>query len=534
MPFDPSSAKPLEFDPTTAKPAPAPTITGPQPSTLDRVVASPPVRLIHDFGGGMLRGAADLATMFGPLSAGKPAVDMVANAIETPYQAALARNRNTPGYAAARANADQRTSGGFMDQMTAPFNPAMAGIAGAPGGLDAMNANADAQAAAQENYSKNNPVKSFGAGMAGGLLMAPQLAKPPAAMATLRPMADEANKAGYVLAPRMISDKPGVVADTLAGWSGKVKTAQGASAKNQEVTNALAISDLGLPADTVLTDKVFESVRKEAGKAYAAIPKALPNVATDKQFLDEITTLGGANSAAASEFPDIMKNADIEKLVGGLANKQSFPTSAGVELVKKLRRDASNNFRNPDKAELAFAQRDAANALDNLIDRNLAASGDAGLVKKYREARQIIAKSHDLEDATNTATGNVSARRLAALANRGKPLSGGSKTIADVYNAFPKALQSESAFGEVEPLSVLDMGAAALSLGHGNPTLAGALLGKPIARKALLSKTMQDKIVGRASQPVPIQLPQSSPLQLGAPRSQIPFPPLMLANPQNQ
>lgn len=169
--------------PSPANPQQAP--AGPQPSTLDRVVASPPVRLLHDFGGGMLRGAADLATMFGPLSAGKPGVDMIANAIETPYQAALARNRNTPGYAAARANADQRTSGGFMDQMTAPFNPAMAGLAGAPGGLDAMNANADAQTAAQGQYAKEHPIKSFGAGMLGGLMAVP--AGGPAALPAAAP-----------------------------------------------------------------------------------------------------------------------------------------------------------------------------------------------------------------------------------------------------------------------------------------------------------------------------------------------------------
>lgn len=145
--------------------------TGPQPSVLDRAVASPVGRLAHDVVGGAVGGAANLATMFPLLSGAKPGVDMVTKAVDDAYQGSLARNRNTPGYQAARAKADavqaQRGSG-IGDQLTAPFNPGMAGLAGLPGGFDAMNANADVQAQAQSAYSKTNPVKSFAAGLVGG------------------------------------------------------------------------------------------------------------------------------------------------------------------------------------------------------------------------------------------------------------------------------------------------------------------------------------------------------------------------------
>lgn len=506
--------------PTTA---PAPQQLGEQPSAIDRIVASPIGRGIHDIVGGTVRGVADTASMMPLLSGIKPGVDMVANAVNGRYEASLARNRNTPGYAAARASADGATAArgsGFTDQMLAPFLPTMAGAMGATGGFDAMNANADSQQQGQDTFAAAHPVLSTIARVGGGFLAGPSLAnvRIPAAIPkvpAIKPMAAEAHKAGYVLTPRMISAKPGIVADAMAGWSGKIKTAQGASEKNQAVTNALGATDLGLPRDTVLTDNVFRNVRKEAGKAYEAIPQALPVVTVDKEFLDGVSTLGGANSAAASEFPDIMRNVEVEKLISGLTGKTEFPSSAGVELVKSLRKRASSNFKaagDAEKLELAFVQRHAADEIEGLIERNLAVTGDQGLVQSYRNARQLIAKSHDLEAATNTATGNVSARKIGQLANRGRPLSGGMRTIGDTANAFPRAMQSEAAFGETEPLSVLDMGVAAVSAAHGSPGIAGAILGKPLARAALLSGPMQRSMAASAT------VPRSAAPMLQAPR----------------
>lgn len=539
---------------------PAAKLAGPQPSAIDRAVGFPATRLAHDFIGKPLESLVTLLSDpngSAPMGYDGPKGD-VAGLVEKPYQASLARNRNTPGYAAARAMADKvqaANSHGGTDQMLAPVLPALAGAMGVGGGFDAMNANADAQAASQGAYASANPKTAFGSQMLGGLLMSPQgsaarvpayagdnammtqmahgpnsaLSQAPSAVSVAKPYAEEATKAGYSLTPRMVSKQPGMLADGMSAWSGKVKTAQAASAKNQEVTNSLAATDLGLPADTVFTDKVFKDVRSEAGKAYGAIPKAIPVVKADKEFLDGVSTLGGANTAAANEFPDIMGNPDVEKLVTSLSSKSEFPSSVATELVKKLRTQASSNFRgDASKVELAFAQRQAANEIDNLIERNLAQTGDAGLVNEYRAARQTIAKSHDIEAATNTATGNVSARKIAALANKGRPLTGGLDTIANTANAFPKAMQSESAFGEVEPLSVLDVGAGLAALPH-NPSLLGAVLGRPLARAAVLSKPMQNRVLSAATNGGQKNLLQMPNLSGRLPQ---PYGPLLLSAPQ--
>jgi len=70
------------------------------------------------------------------------------------------------------------------------------------------------------------------------------------------------------------------------------------------------------------------------------------------------------------------------------------------------------------------------------------------------------------------------------------------------------------------------MGAAAISAAHGNHGVAGALLGKPIARKIVLSKGMQNslirgqlpRIAGQA--PAPLGIPLMSVLALPRLQSQ--------------
>jgi len=86
----------------------------------------------------------------------------------------------------------------------------------------------------------------------------------------------------------------------------------------------------------------------------------------------------------------------------------------------------------------------------------------AAQLDRYRAARQRMARSYDVELATNTANGEVSARALSAMRNGrvGRPLGDQLAQIADAYDAFPRELQNPSAFGHAEQLSVLDVMAA--------------------------------------------------------------------------
>jgi hypothetical protein len=315
--------------------------------------------------------------------------------------------------------------------------------------------------------------------------------------AALKPMAAEAHAAGYVLPPKMISEKPGILANLFAGVSGKIKTAQAAAEKNQVVTNRIAAKELGIADDAPLTEQAFQDVRASAGKAYEAVKTAVPSVAADEHYLETVKGLGGANSDAAAHFPNTMKNQGITDLIDELSSVKEFPTSAGMELVKELRSSATANLKaigDRSKHMLGLAQRQAADAVDGLIERNIAkAGGDTGLVKAYKGARQLIAKSYDIEGATNLATGDVNAIGLGRLASKGKPLSGGLQQIAKVAQAFPSAMKA----GVVsEPVSALDFFGAAALAAHGNPKMAGMMLARPVARATVLSKPMQNALAG--------------------------------------
>lgn len=139
---------------------------GQAPTMMQTLAASPVGSLAHDAIVSPLESLFNLVrkTDFSP--------------IEKPYQDAIAAQQNRPGYADARTQANTilgKRPSGFTDQMTAPLNSAMAGLAGlATGGLNGMMATADAQRENQQGYQQQNPVKSAVGQMAGGMLAMPE------------------------------------------------------------------------------------------------------------------------------------------------------------------------------------------------------------------------------------------------------------------------------------------------------------------------------------------------------------------------
>lgn len=148
----------------------------PQPLTLDKIVASPVGRFTHDAVIEPIMGIGSLLSKIDPTA---PAPEKVVPMMEQPYQGALARNRNTPGYANARQQANAmlgaKGGSGLSDQIIAPFAPTAAGVAGLfGGGLDQSNAAADAQSQAQAQYAAAHPIISTAAQLAGGALAGPE------------------------------------------------------------------------------------------------------------------------------------------------------------------------------------------------------------------------------------------------------------------------------------------------------------------------------------------------------------------------
>lgn len=153
---------------------PAGNPNGPQPTTMQTLGASPVGRFAHDFVLPMIETPARLLSKIDPT--GGMVAPMAAKA-EGTYQDALAAQRNRPGYAEARQQADKIQSGlpnGLADQFISSLTPTLAGLAGLPGGVNASNAAADSQTAARDAYAQQNPKSSFLANVGGGFLAAPQ------------------------------------------------------------------------------------------------------------------------------------------------------------------------------------------------------------------------------------------------------------------------------------------------------------------------------------------------------------------------
>lgn len=217
------------------------TKAGEQPSILDRIVASPPGRLLHDV---VVQPIYNVAALASKASQGPSLFDVAApigNAIEGGYKGAIERNRNTPGYDAELAKANQfnalsdsmRGGHGFSDQVTAQFNPGLAGIFGGliGGSLDSANAFADAQARRQAAYQTENPIKSFVGKTIGGLATGKPMAAIPA-------FSSEDRALSYV-ASKMLASKS----------APKPSALRVASPSNLPITSAEAI---GKPAEVAL------------------------------------------------------------------------------------------------------------------------------------------------------------------------------------------------------------------------------------------------------------------------------------------
>lgn len=403
-----------------------------------------------------------------------------------------------------------------------------------------------------------------------------------------------AHNAGYTLPPGMVTDEPSLLSKVLGGEGGKIKLQQAASVRNQHVTNKLAAEDLGLPSDTVLTPGVFEQVRQRAGETYREIEQTIPEITADPTFRNQVAQVGSKDSVAEEMWPGTMRSPEIISLREELAKHATAPTGSVRQYSAQLRAESNTNLRavgDPKAHALGLAQRQAADAIEGLIERNVqnapkyfedkfassleqqsraadrlreannrltvikatqATNSDiyvsadvmkqervaneelesaeksferAGeqvenwrtrlktaqdrdtnnqtLMDRFRAARTLMAKSYDVEGATNTATGDVSARGLWHLLDAGKPLTGNLEVIARTAGAFRKAMQNPDMFGHAEDWSALDFFGVSASLIHGNVPVAAAIASRPWVRGTVLSPRYQYQMMHPGQKFVP-------------------------------
>jgi hypothetical protein len=345
------------------------------------------------------------------------------------------------------------------------------------------------------------------AGMAGNKLGG--VIKGPAQTLDMAASVKQARDAGYVIPPTQAN--PTLRNRVLEGFSGKITTAQNASAKNQTVTNRLAAEALGLPADVKITPDSLKSVRDAAGQAYQAIGGS-GTVAPGPAYTKALDAIEAPFLKAAQGFPNA-KPSPVLDIVESLRSP-SFDAGSAVEKIKALRTAADDAFRSGN-TDIARASRAGAAALEDALEAHLA--GNPQVLKAFRDARQLIAKTYTVEKALNPTTGAIDARKLAAELKKGKPLTGDLKAAADFAAQFPKAAQTVEGMGSLPQTSPLDWGlAGGLSMATSNPLMLASVMARPAARAAVLSPMVQNRLI-QSSGPNALQRLASNPdlVQLG-------------------
>jgi hypothetical protein len=398
--------------------------------------------------------------------------------------------------AGAVAPAAAITRGAGMIPSFARANPMAQGAAlGATSGLITPINTGETGADMYGNVAKNVAVGTAFGGAVPAIGSIPSMLRGKAPSPQMVQSIQQARDLGYVIPPTQAN--PSMLNRIMEGVAGKLTTAQNASAKNQEITNRLAAKSLGLAEDTVITPQVLADLRTTAGNAYTNLGLA-GQVITDKSYINALDDIAKPFVVAAKGFPDAPPS-PVLNLVQSLKSP-SFDATAAIEKVKQLRTAADDAFRSGN-TDIARASKSAATAIENALEGHLSKTGQGDLLNKFKDARQLIAKTYSVEKAANPATGTIDAKKLAAQLQRGKPLSSELKDIAQFSQSFPKATQTPETMGSLTQLNPLDYFAGLVGgVSTGGPG-AAAILARPAMRAAALSSPVQNRLIPSTAAP---------------------------------
>jgi hypothetical protein len=467
---------------------------------------------MRDTAAGMLRGAGSIgATILTPVDAAARALGVENSFIGrrdrresmTAALGTLGADADSLAFQAGKVTGEVAGTAGLPVAAARPLAGVVPTLsrAIASGGIQAPNlgaravggAAAGAVSAAAVNPDDAGLGASIGAAVpVAGRAIGRALSGPDVAPA-VRSAGQAAARAGFVIPPTQV--RPSFGNRMLEGISGKISTAQNASARNQEVTNDLARRAIGAAE---LSPAGLAAVRQRANQAYDALGAA-GTFTTDVSFRRGLSQLGRRSRQLAKDFPELA-NQQLDDMLQAFGGTQSFSAQSGIEAIKRLRARATANAQaigDPVRKEVSRVEHAIAEQLESLVERNLTRTKQTPLLERFREARTTLARVYDIEKGLNPVTGNVDAAVLARLLKKGRPLTGELKQIADFASAFPKATQVPERMGSLPQTSPLDWGAAAITAAAtgAGPLTVAALATRPALRVAALSGPVQRRAV---------------------------------------
>lgn len=258
------------------------------------------------------------------------------------------------------------------------------------------------------------------------------------ASGTPEAVAAAAQQAGYKLPPS------GGVRQAAATVAGRENVEHISARANQAVTDRLAAEAIGLPKGERLTDLAIRRAREQANESYAAIPREVPQIKLDADYIRDVLALRSAGSNPS--FPKAAGRG-VNNLIKRLVQNEAPKTADVLDMIQDLRNQSRRAMRSENAAtyELGVAQRQAADSLEALIGRNLEQSGNVELLANFRRARERLAKIHTLEDAIPVGSVHVDPQALVRVLKSGRPLTGELRMIAETAAAYPAVMRSAQA-----------------------------------------------------------------------------------------
>ena len=278
---------------------------------------------------------------------------------------------------------------------------------------------------------------------------------------------------GYKLTPSVVPDSP-LWTRVVQTLTGKEKTNQTMQVPNQEATNTGAIGFTGIK-NKALSPDVFQRKQQALNKPYeeaGQLPagkvgqSTVKNQATGNNVTTDIIKSGDELLTDLTLQQDISRNA-----------KRSIDTGTAGDKFKELRL----------QKEAADAKVDTLNAQ---LMKLAAANGRSDLIPLLQKARVGKAKLHAIEDATNSATGNVNAIGLSNRENNIGGLTEQAKVIAQTAAAFPDLMKVPGSTANL-PINGLE---ALWPLLNGMADIGSVGL-RPALRKAMQSDLGQKLII---------------------------------------
>lgn len=192
----------------------------------------------------------------------------------------------------------------------------------------------------------------------------------------------------------------GAVMKQTEDFAGGARVQHDIALKNRPVINAKVREQLSLPKEAPLTDNTY---RKAISNEYA------PYV--------EAKSLGQMNVAKTGNPPKLKDSSVVVEQIKQLRHDGNMYTASGA--IKK----------SPKKIALGRKMLAKAERLDTALDAHATAVGKPDLVPALHEARKNIAVIYNAKNATKG--GDVVASKLTQQLEKGVPLSGEMKTIAE-------------------------------------------------------------------------------------------------------